>query len=439
MRCIRWALASALAAALFAPLAALAEDADRRMELMEQRLLALEDRLAASQATIDQQADLLRAQAAPAVSQGTQVDSFLSGLEFGGHIKGSYLFNENSPQEGGTAQPLCQFNCRHNEFSFDSAKIEIGKAASEPGSVGFQFDVVYGQNADILRALSPDAPGGFFGASDFSLFVQQAYVSYNWNDIEFKFGNFETLLGWELIDSEDNNNITHGILFTWAIPLYHTGVLASGSFSEQIGWSLGVTNGFNNTFDTNDNKGVVGLVSFEEGGFFTSLSSYYGSDGGFTGSVGSSDDIWIFDYVASFEASDNLSFWLNVDYGDVEDSATAVPAGSGDSDYLGVAVGASFSLSERTSLAIRGEYWDDEDDVRGACGIGIESSDCELWSLTGTLSYKMTDNLLLRGEVRYDLADDDTATDGDIFPDDDAGQFEDSALYGIVEISYLFD
>ena len=44
----------------------------------------------------------------------------------------------NSPHEdAGTTQPLCQFNCGHNEFSFDSAKIEIGKAASEPGDVGF--------------------------------------------------------------------------------------------------------------------------------------------------------------------------------------------------------------------------------------------------------------------------------------------------------------
>ena len=257
-------LATALAVVVFGTMPAVADEAaDARLRGMEERLMALEDKLSASEEVIGAQRDLLKAQATPAVSQGGGLDAFFSSLEVGGHITTSYLYNFNSPRSGPSGgQPLCQFNCNNNEFSVDAAKLELGKAAANPGDAGFQLDLLFGQNADISRFLSPTAGGaGVFGDDDFSLFVQQAYVSYNYNGIELKMGNFETLLGWELIDSNKNYNISHGILFTWTIPLYHTGIMAGGSMGENVGWNLGFVNGFNNTVETNDSKGVLGLIS----------------------------------------------------------------------------------------------------------------------------------------------------------------------------------
>jgi hypothetical protein len=249
---------AALGVLTFAPLGASADD-DARLEALEERLMALEDEIEARDATIDAQRDLLARQE-PHVGQGSGIDEFFSTLEVGGYVSASYIYNFNrtpvaSRFEDGITQPLCQFNCRQNEFSLDAAKLNLGRPASNPGDAGFQLDLLLGQNADILRSLSPDSDGdGSFGADDFSLFVQQAYVAYNWRGVEFKAGKFETLLGWELLDQPLNYNITQGILFTWAIPLYHTGVLASGQLTEEVGWALGLTNGFNNTLEGNDNK-----------------------------------------------------------------------------------------------------------------------------------------------------------------------------------------
>ena len=432
-------VATALAVALFGPSPVLADgDEDPRIEAMEQRLLALEDRLAASEDVITAQRDLLKAQATPAVSQGGGLDSFLSGLEVGGHVTTSYLYNFNSPRSGPSGgQPLCQFNCNNNEFSLDAAKLELGRPATNPGDAGFQLDLLFGQNADVSRFLSPTAGGaGVFGEDDFSLFVQQAYVSYNYNGVELKMGNFETLLGWELIDSHKNYNVTHGILFTWTIPLYHTGLMAGGSLGENVGWNLGFVNGFNNTIESNDSKGVLGLISLDEGPFFTSLSAYYGADAfqSTMGQPGSSDDQLILDLVASYTPNDNLTFWLNADYGEQEDGD---PLG-GDADWWGIAVGTNVTINDKLSFALRGEYFEDEDNVRG---IVNAARDFEAYSLTGTLAYKLTDHLTVRTELRYDKADDDRigGGDGEIFPDDSSSGFEDDALYGIVEVSYVFD
>lgn len=406
---------------------------------VEQRLLALEDELAATKAE-------LAAVKAPPVGQGDAVaiDSFLNGVEFGGHVTASYIYNFNNPGPGASgnggfsAQPLCQFNCEHNTFKLDAAKFEVGKPTNGPGTAGFQLDLLYGQNADISRFLSPTAGGaGVFGDDDFSLFVQQAYVEYDWNGTSVKFGNFETLLGWELIDSHKNNNVTHGILFTWTIPLYHTGVMLGGSLTEEINWNLGFVNGFNNTVETQDQKGVLGLLSYESGGLFTSVSSYYGFDNA-TGSgmqPSSSDSQWIIDYVASYQANDKLSFWFNGDFGIGEDQEL-VGASPEDAEWWGVAIGTRYDLTESTYASLRYEYFSDDDNVRGITGA---SDDFEASSITGTVGHKLTDNLLVRAELRYDEADDDGG--GNIFANDNTvGTLaDDDTLFGLVEVSYQFD
>jgi hypothetical protein len=455
-----------LAALLLAPLGARGES-DTSLESLEQRVRALEDKLAASTATIEAQRQLLANQATPAVSQGAPaLDAFLTGLNIGGFVTGSYLYNFNSPPSNIRAtQPLCQFNCRHDEFSFDAAMLSLGKAAAEPGQVGFQLDLLFGQNADILRDLSPS--GGFaLGAggdedSDVNLFVQEAYASYNLSGVELRLGKWETLLGWELLDSHLNYNVTHGMLFTWAIPLYHTGLLASGALGETgLSWALGVTNGFNNSVDTNDGKGVLGILKYQGGPLFTSLAGFVGQEEpNFGISDNSTDDLQILDFIAKLELG-RAVLWLNADWGKHQDTVALAgigPLGEGltetdDSTYWGVALGTNVGLTEKLSFALRGELWRDDDNVRGAEGIlfsdalgsafvRVDDADVKIYTLTGTLKYQLTSNAFVRGELRWDRADDDLA-DGNIFADGGTRltpSFDDSSLLGIVEVSYVFD
>jgi len=443
-------LGALVVALLAVPLGARAQDDEAtRFQALEERMRVLEDKLAASSATIEAQQELLQ-RAAPDVAQGSGLDGFFSKLEVGGSVTGSYLYNFNRPSipPGATAtQPLNQFNNRHNEFSFDAAKLDLSKTAANPGEAGFGFEMLYGQNGDILRNASPTSTAGVFGDSDMGVFVQEAYGSYNLNGVTLKMGKFETLLGYEVLDSYKNPNVTHGLLFTWAIPLYHTGLLASGSVAEGVSWSAGIVNGFNNVIENNDGKAFVGQLAMTAGPLFGALNAFYGpeaADPPNPGQPGTRDDLMILDAVATFAASDTISLWLNADYGMQDNQAVVGQISDKDADYWGVSAGGKIKLSDKLGFALRGEYLNDDDALRSSFTTfpPTNNGDVKAYSLTGTLSYMLAQNLMMRGEVRWDHTDDELSTpSGAVFPDGSVvdGNFDDSAVLGLVEVSYIFD
>lgn len=438
------AFCAVLAAGLLLPQLAAADTDAERMKDLEQRLMALEDKLEASSATIEAQRELLRDHGAPAVSQGSALDAFFSGLEVGGHVTASYIHNFGRPDRAGQLgdvnnQPLNQFNNDHESFKLDAVKLEIGKPAAEPGTAGFQIDILWGDNADIL--------GGVNTADDRISYIQEAYAAYNYEGINLALGKWETLLGYELLDSPLNPNITHGVLFTWAIPLVHTGLLASGSVNENVGWALGVANGFNNITDTNDNKAVLGQVNFTQGPMFGSASIYYGADGSFSGGngvrSGNQSDQIIVDVVGTYDIGDTTHIWLNADYGRQQDVVFGAGSpffgrGAKDSAWWGVAAGVKQQLTDKIYAALRAEHFKDEEGYRFFGTRGLSSSDISVQTLTGTLGVNLTQQLLARAELRYDQIKADRDQDELVFLRKN-GRTDDNQWLGIVEVSYNFD
>ena len=191
---IKWtAVAVALGVALFAPTWVRAEgEATSRMSAMEERLLALEDKLVASEATIAAQRDLLGQRETPQASQGG-IDALLQSLEVGGHVTASYIYNFNNPDNNLNAQDHFQFNRDHNSFEVDAVKLELGKTAAEPGTAGFQIDLLLGENNNILAGQLGDPFGGDREDSgDVGIHLQEAYVTYNQDGILLTMGKFET-------------------------------------------------------------------------------------------------------------------------------------------------------------------------------------------------------------------------------------------------------
>lgn len=438
----RWRTKSAAIAATllcFCPLAAHADTAsDARLAAMEARINQLENKLAASEKTIADQQEMLKAQANPAVSAGSEskLDAFLDTVSIGGYASASFIYNNNNPDDPIYAQATNQFDLDHNTFNLDAAKIEIGRVAAKPGEAGFQIDLMFGDDGGILGGTRFNTPGW---ASDNFGYVQEAYASYNWNDVVFKFGKWETLLGYELIDAVSNKNVTQGLLFTYAIPLVHTGLMATGQLTESIGWSAAVANGWNNVTDTNDNKGVLGQINWTSGPFFTAFNVYYGSDGntGFSGQTVqdfNTDRATVLDWVAQVTVNDSLAFWWNVDYGTQKDVEFVSGPNAGETknaDWIGGAVGMQYLFNEKTSFALRYELFRDADGYRMFVG-----DDTLAYSTTGTLGYKLTPNLLTRLELRWDKFNTEDA-DQDIYPQ--GGSFDDNELFGIVNVAYIFD
>jgi Putative beta-barrel porin-2, OmpL-like. bbp2 len=446
---------AAIAASLlcFAPLIARADAAtDARLAKMEARINQLEDKLATSEATIQKQEEMLKAQATPAVSAGSEpseLDAFFKTVQFNGYVAASYMYQFNNPSDPIYANSANQFNIDHNTFNLDGAKIEIMRPATNPGDAGFQIDLLFGANSGVLDGIrtapTPDNPfpsGPLFGANN-GLYVQDLYVSYNWDNVLFKFGQWETLLGYEVIDSVANRNVTQGLLFTYAIPLVHTGIQASGKIGgsdSAFGWAAAYTNGWNNPVDTNDNKGVLGQLNYSSSAFSTALSGYWGADRntGFTGQeVGSADQAVVLDWTATLTANDLLTFWANADWGIQKDVHFVTGPQTGttkDAVWYGLALGTQFTFTEKTSLAVRGEWLRDTAGYRIVAG-----NNTSAYSLTGTLAYKLTPNLLTRLEARYDGLTTNGSSDNFFFPKGNTSGASSNDLQGLVQVAYIFD
>ncbi len=444
---------AAIAAGLlcFSPLVARADAAsDARLAAMEQRMTQLEDKLAASEAKVEEQAELLKTQATPAVGAGEvveEIDVFLSRVDVAGYVSASYLYNANNPDDPTYAQSLNQFNLDHNTFNLDAANIDLQMPASEPGQGGFHLDINFGQNAQIL--------GGYFApddepyAADNVVEIEQLNVQYNWDGILFKFGKFDTLLGYEVIDIVANKQVTQGVLFTYAIPLYHTGLLASGKIGEEWGFAVGAVNGWNNANDLNDNKGVLGQINFATGAFSTALSTYYGSDGntGFSSLANTVENFnesraLVVDWVATVNATDAFTIWWEANWGSQSDVVFEPPPDGGspyagrelNAQWYGGLIGTSYQVSDALWLSARSEWFRDNKGYRIANG-----DDVTAFTLTGTLGYQITPNLLGRLEVRYDKLKADTTSQAEIFPQGGPGNTSNRDLQYIANVAYVFD
>lgn len=467
-----WSDAGHPAAVLLAPLGVRADaEADDWKTAMENRMRVLEDQLAASQVTIKEQNQLLRSQGTPAVGQGAALPGFLNGLEIGGHITASYVYNFGNPDTNDNQQPLNAFNRNHNTFEFDAAKIELGKPAAEPGSAGFQLDLVYGRNNSIVCGLDdvldsldsdydPNDPNNVsFRSVDIdsgmSVCVQQAYVSYNYNDVVLQFGKWETLMGVDLIDSPYNNHIQHGLGFVYGQPTLHNGLLAQGNLSEEIGWAAAVVNGFDNMTDSGDNKGVLGQLTYGGDPMELAFTVFVGSEGirqrtSNGNYIGDNNNrTQIYDLTGKFAAGPDTDLWVNIDYGRNEHEPGIVDGPfmddkpDSDTEWWSFAGGVKQALNEQMSIALRGEYFMDDGGVRLGMAQDVAPSaigDVDVVSATATLAYQLTQNLMARVEYRRIWWDSDPDTDIFANENDVTGSPGDNDQdVGIVEVSYVFD
>jgi hypothetical protein len=118
----------------------------------------------------------------------------------------------------------------------------------------------------------------------------------------------------------------------------------------------------------------------------------------------------VFDIAATLKPTSILTLGVNGDYG-MEDGTSQVNPGS-DAKWRGIAGYATVAATSKFSVALRGETFHDDGGTR--LGTTTRSTLSE-WTLTP--AYRFTDHVVLRGEVRYDkanqpiLADEDTFTD----------------------------
>jgi hypothetical protein len=308
-----------------------------------------------------------------------------SKLSVTGSVDVNYNYNFNTPAS--MVNGYRNFDVKENQFNINLAKITLQKNASP---VGFRIDVGYGQAMDLVNS------NANLGSQPSLRNIEQAYITavIPWgNGLTVNAGKMVTHMGGEVIESASNINYSRSLLFTLAIPYGHLGICASYPFSSKFSATLYLYNGWNDVDENNTDKTLGAEITWTPSDKFTFIENYIGG----AEESNSTKKRHVFDTVINLQASTPLFLTLNADYGQEA-------IGSGLAVWKGLALTGKYTLTEKATLAARGEYYNDQSGfTSGAAQI--------LKEVTLTYEYKFTSSLLTRLEYRADFSDQNTFED----------------------------
>jgi len=304
-------------------------------------------------------------------------------------VSSAYLYNANRPATGATSYRVFDYN--DNSFSLDVAELVVQVAPAKPNDIGFRVDFAAGNSIPQISKTQDQA------ATRFDL--QQAFASYIapvGSGLRIDAGKYMTHMGYEVIEGYDgyNENYSRSILFGYAIPFTHAGVKATYAFSHRVSAMVEVVKGWDLLRDNNGSKSIGAQVSLTPVTPLTVLLNWIG------GAELESDNHTrrdVFDLVVILKPTQALTLGVNGDYG-IERRTSIVDPGS-DATWKGIAGYASVAVTPKFAIALRGETFSDDDGLRLGTGTRTTLSEATL-----TPVYKFSNHLLLRGEVRFDKA-----------------------------------
>lgn len=317
-------------------------------------------------------------EAKPAV---TTVDSIKNALGMSLYLQAGYTYNFKNPDS--QENELRVFDHKANSFTLDLAQLQFAKDAPV-GGIGFKVKISAGETAKLIHSTG-------LGNADNPLDLTEAYISYLapiGKGLRFDLGKFVTYHGAEVIEAKDNINYSRSLLFNYAIPFTHTGLKVCYTFSDAFNAGLHLVNGWDNTSDNNKGKTIgfnAGYTPMEQ--LSMVLNLMYGPE-----KNNSSDNRFLFDWVGTFKPVKNMSFILNADY------ATEKNSGAKDSKWSGLSGIAKYEFNDHYSLALRAEYFKDEDGVRTGTSQTLKE-------ITLTPEIKLAQGIILRPEYRHDWSD----------------------------------
>ena len=329
------------------------------------------------------------AAAAAAAAKTAAIPKWFDEIAVNAFVSTAYQYNSNRPATGANSYRVFDFN--DNSFNLDVAEVVVQIAPTKPNDAGFRVDVAAGNSVPQVSKSQDQTVAQFD--------LQQVFASYIaplGSGLRFDVGKYVTHLGYEVIEGYDgyNDNYSRSILFGYAIPFTHTGVKASYAFNSKIAGMVEVVNGWDLVRDNNRSKSVGAQLTLTPVAPLSVLLNWIG------GPELANDNHTkrnVYDLVAIFKPISRLTLGVNGDYG-TEDGTSRVNPGS-DAKWKGVAGYATVAVTNKFSVGLRGETLHDD----GGTRLGTDTK-AVLSEGTFTPAYKFTDHVVLRGEVRYDKA-----------------------------------
>jgi hypothetical protein len=294
-------------------------------------------------------------------------------------------------------------------FNLDVVQLRIEKPLSEEEwAAGYRVDLWAGPDANTLGTQSTLATG----SSDFA--VRQAYVALRapvGNGLDFKVGVFDSIVGYESVESGSNPNYTRSYGHSIE-PQTHTGVLMSYRFSDLVSASVGIANTTGPTINSRNVSTDEGQIKAESSktymasialtapdnmSFLSGSTLYAGIVNGFNESESKQDydqnstSYYVGGTVATPVAGLRLGAALDV---------LEVHRIGGETWSVGGY--ASYQATEKLSLHLRGEYLRDRGDQKFFFdSVGSTNPDRAM-ALTATAQYDLWKNVISRLELRWD-------------------------------------
>jgi hypothetical protein len=268
---------------------------------------------------------------------------------------------------------------KQNGFNLDVVNLTLEKPLDEgQWSAGYKVATWLGPDANTLSSISKPLWGTGNNPADFA--IRNAYVDLRaplGNGLDFKFGVWDTVIGYETAESPNNPNYSR----SWAFgmePVQHTGVLVNYKFNDIISANAGVADRGSDVNNINARSGTRGVLTYL-GSITLTAPESAGSLKGATLSAGIVDSgITGNSYNTALTAPPT---W----YG-----TTRLPA-SGDKNPVNYYVGATVPLPIK-GLSLGASY-----DYRTS---GIFDNSYEE-AIGGYLAFQATEKLKLNGRVEY--------------------------------------
>jgi hypothetical protein len=342
------------------------------------------------------------------------VQTALSSTTISGYVDTSMQWNlgtgnENLPGyafSGNTAAG----SSKADGFNLNVLQLTISKPLDESEwAAGYRADLWFGPDAATLGTDS------IYGTDMGDLAIRQAYVALRTpvgNGIDWKIGVFDTVLGYETLESGNNPNMTRSYGFTLE-PTTQTGLLGTYRFTDSIAVSGGIVNTVGPMINERANPpkaesfkaytGSVALTAPSNWGWLAGSSLYAGALCGFDANAGGNqtrDNYYVGATVNT--PVTGLKAGVSFDYVHMWGTATSSSVISGafgapvDNQYAW-GVYASYQATEKMSLHARGEIIREQ----GA----VTTADNEAYALTGTVQYDLWENVISRLEMRWDHGD----------------------------------
>ena len=253
-----------------------------RIDTLEQRLAAVESRLATtappeslkraqSQTPVAAPAgpSTMAAAPAPVVSES---GGFLTDTTFNMTLDGYYGYNFNRPV--GRINLLRAYDVMSNSFSLNQAAIVIERAP-DPGAgrrFGVRLDLQYGQATETLQGSAVNEPRPQVYRPVFQAYG--TYVLPVGSGLTVDFGKWASALGVENNYTKDQMNYSRSYLFNF-LPFYHFGFRSSYNVAPWLNVNYWLVNGVQQSEDFNGNKSQALLLAFKPAKALTWNVNYY--------------------------------------------------------------------------------------------------------------------------------------------------------------------